>query len=131
MIGIVCLGLDQLKFPGYVTAFLSIPTSVTDNDILPAFQVFDPEKHGVIEADEILKSLTNVGEPLNEAEAKAFRDNIKINDLGVFDYNGENILSHWRTSQSSAICRLEFFLKFTQPAKPKKKKKGKKKKKSK
>jgi Ca2+-binding EF-hand superfamily protein len=119
-----------MKFPAYVTAFLSIPTSVTDNDILPAFQVFDPEKHGVIEAEEILKSLTNVGEPLNEAEAKAFKDNIKINDLGVFDYNGRDTFALTCLSISNR-CRLEFFLKFTQPAKPKKKKKGKKKKKSK
>lgn len=102
--------LDQMKFPQYVAAFLSVPSTVTDNDILPAFQVFDTEKRGVIEGDEILKSLTNVGETLNEAEAKAFRDNLNMNDLGLFDYS-------------------EFFLKFTQPAKPKGKKKGKKKKK--
>lgn len=78
-----------MKFPQYVAAFLSVPNAVTDNEILPAFQVFDPDKRGVIEGDEILKSLTNVGEALNEAEAKAFRDNINMNDLGLFDYSGK------------------------------------------
>ena len=77
-----------MKFPQYVAAFLSVPNAVTDNEILPAFQVFDTEKRGVIEGDEILKSLTNVGEALNEAEAKAFRDNLNMNDLGLFDYSG-------------------------------------------
>ncbi|CAF1330128.1 unnamed protein product [Adineta steineri] len=101
---------DQLKFPEYVTAFLSVPSSVTDREILPAFQVFDTDKRGLLEADEMLKYLVNIGEPLNEAEAKAFKDNLKINDQGLFNYN-------------------EFFLKFTQPPKTKTKKKGKKKKK--
>ena len=67
---------------------MSIPTSVTDNDILPAFQVFDADKIGVLEAEVILKSLTNVGEPLTDVEAKAFKDSMKINDQGQFDYNG-------------------------------------------
>ncbi|UJR23041.1 hypothetical protein I4U23_026067 [Adineta vaga] len=102
---------DQLKFPEYVTAFLSIPSSVTDRDIIPAFQVFDTEKRGVLEADEMIKQLVNIGEPLTEAEAKAFKDNLKIDDQGLFNYT-------------------EFFLKFTQP-KTKTKKKGKKKKKKK
>ena len=75
--------LDQMKLPQYVTAFLSVPNAVTD--ILSVFQVFDPDKRGVIEGDEIMKSLTNVGEPLNEVEAEAFRDNLITNDLGLFD----------------------------------------------
>jgi Ca2+-binding EF-hand superfamily protein len=62
--------------------------TVTDKDILPAFQVFDTEKRGVLEADEMLKSLTNVGEKLDEAEAEAFKESININELGLFDYNG-------------------------------------------
>ncbi|CAF3347369.1 unnamed protein product [Rotaria sp. Silwood1] len=103
---------DQLKFPDYVRAVLSIPTSVTDKDIIPAFQVFDTEKRGLLEVDEILKSLTNVGEKLDEIEANAFKESININELGLFDYN-------------------EFFLKFTQPPETKTKKKGKKKKKKK
>lgn len=103
---------DQLKFPEYVIAFTTIPNSVTDLDIIPAFQVFDLEKTGLIPVDEMLKSLTNVGEPLDEIEAKTFKDNMIVNEQGSFDYN-------------------EFYLKFTSPPKPKKKKKGKKKKKSK
>ncbi|CAF2360968.1 unnamed protein product [Rotaria sp. Silwood2] len=103
---------EQLKFPEYVSAVLSIPTSVTDKDIIPAFQVFDTERRGLLEADEILKSLTNVGEKLDEIEANAFKESININELGLFDYN-------------------ELFLKFTQPPETKTKKKGKKKKKKK
>lgn len=103
---------DQLKFPDYVIAVLSIPTTVTDKDIIPAFQVFDPDKRGLIEVDEILKSLTNVGEKLDEVEANTFKENMNINEAGLFDYN-------------------EFFLKFTQPPQTKTKKKGKKKKKKK
>lgn len=53
--------------------------------------MFDLEKRGVLEADEILKSLTNVGEMLDEAEAKAFKASLKIDDLGLFDYNGEKM----------------------------------------
>ncbi|UJR25861.1 hypothetical protein I4U23_007211 [Adineta vaga] len=102
---------DQLKFPEFVASILGIQSTVSDKEIIPAFQVFDPEKRGVIGADEILKSLTNVGEMLDEVEAKAFKDNLKIDDLGLFDYT-------------------EFFKKFTEPKKKKKKgkKKGKKKK---
>ncbi|CAF2632383.1 unnamed protein product [Rotaria sp. Silwood2] len=100
---------DQLKFPEYVSAFINIPTSVTDKDIIPAFQIFDTEKSGLLEADEMMKKLTNIGEQLNEIEAKTFQDNMNINEQGLFNYN-------------------DFFLKFTQPEKPKKKKKGKKKK---
>jgi len=37
----------------------------------------------------LLKKLTNVGEELNESEAKAFKDNININEQGLFDYNGK------------------------------------------
>ncbi|CAF1296733.1 unnamed protein product [Rotaria magnacalcarata] len=103
---------DQIKFPDYVAAVLSIPTSVTDKDIIPAFQKFDPDNRGLLEADEILKSLTNVGEKLDETEATAFKESLTINEHGLFDYN-------------------EFFLKFTQPPETKTKKKGKKKKKKK
>ncbi|CAF0846698.1 unnamed protein product [Rotaria sordida] len=101
---------DQLKFPEYVNAFLNIPTSVTDKDIIPAFQVFDTEKSGLLEVDGMMKYLTNIGEQLNEIEAKTFKDNLNIDEQGLFNYN-------------------DFFLKFTEPPKPKKKKKGKKKKK--
>jgi len=104
--------IDAIKFPEYVTAVLSIPTSVMDKDIIPAFQVFDAEKRGFLEADEILKSLTNTGEALNEIEAETFKDSININEVGLFDYN-------------------ELFLKFTQPRPATTKKKGKKKKKKK
>ncbi|CAF0974970.1 unnamed protein product [Adineta steineri] len=102
---------DRLKFPEFVASILSIPTTITDKEIIPAFQVFDLEKRGVLEADEILKCLTNVGEMLDEAEAKAFKDNLKPDDLGLFNYT-------------------DFVLKFTEPKKKKKKgkKKGKKKK---
>ncbi|CAF1687058.1 unnamed protein product [Adineta ricciae] len=79
---------DQMKFPDYVTAFLSIPSSVTDREIVPAFQVFDTENRGVLEADEMLKQLLNIGEPLTEAEAKAFKDNLKIDEQGLFNYTG-------------------------------------------
>ncbi len=80
---------DQLKFPEYVIGFSSIPTSVIDNDILPAFQVFDDEKNGLIQAEEMLKYLTNIGEQLDEIEAKTFKDNMTINEQGSFDYNGK------------------------------------------
>jgi Ca2+-binding EF-hand superfamily protein len=62
---------------------------VTDKDIIPAFQMFDTEKRGLLEADEILKSLTNVGEKLDEIEANTFKENMNINELGLFDYNGK------------------------------------------
>ncbi len=68
---------------------MSIPTGVTDKDIIPAFQVFDPDKRGLIEADEILKNLANIGEQLSEIEAKTFKDNMNINEQGLFDYNGK------------------------------------------
>jgi len=42
-----------------------------------------------LQADEILKSLTNIGDPLDEIEAKAFKDNLHINEQGLFDYNGK------------------------------------------
>ncbi len=80
---------DQLKFPEYVIAVLSIPTSVMDKDIIPAFQVFDSDKRGLLEADEILRSLTNVGEKLDEIEASTFKENMNINDVGLFDYHGK------------------------------------------
>lgn len=86
---IVCLETDQLKFPEYVAAVLSVPTRVLDKDIIPAFQVFDIEKRGVLEADEILKSLATVGEKLDEEEVNAFKENITINEMGLFDYNGK------------------------------------------
>ncbi len=68
---------------------MSIPKSVTDNDIIPAFQVFDPDKLGLIEADEMLKNLANIGEQLSEIEVKTFKDNMNINEQGLFDYNGK------------------------------------------
>ncbi|CAF0864692.1 unnamed protein product [Didymodactylos carnosus] len=80
---------DALKFPEYVAAYTRIPTSVTDKDILPAFQVFDTEKRGVLEAEDMLKNLMNIGEKLDEVEGEAFKENININDQGLFDYNGK------------------------------------------
>jgi Ca2+-binding EF-hand superfamily protein len=68
---------------------MSIPTVVTDKDIIPAFQVFDPDKRGLIEADEMLKNLANIGEQLSEIEVKTFKDNMNINEQGLFDYNGK------------------------------------------
>ncbi|CAF1613009.1 unnamed protein product [Adineta ricciae] len=84
---------DQLKFPEFVGSVLGIQTSITDKEIIPAFQVFDPEKRGVIEADEIMKCLTNVGDMLDEVEAKAFKDNLKIDDLGLFSYEASPLLN--------------------------------------
>ena len=86
------LETDQLKFPDYVVAVLSVPTSVTDKDIIPAFQVFDTEKRGLLEVDEILKSLLTVGEKLDELEANTFKENLTINEQGLFDYNGKSNL---------------------------------------
>ena len=71
-----------------MTGFISIPTTVTDRDIIPAFQVFDPDKTGFILSEEMLKNLSNVGEQLSEIEAKTFKDNMNINEEGLFDYNG-------------------------------------------
>jgi hypothetical protein len=76
----------------------------------------------------MLKSLTNIGEQLTEIEAKTFKDNMKINEEGLFDYNGTEKKPKL-LKFSSCFYLLEFFLKFTQPPKPKSKKKGKKKKK--
>jgi Ca2+-binding EF-hand superfamily protein len=118
---------DQLKFPEYVAGFLSIPTSVTDKDIIPAFQVFDSDKTGFIQAEEMLKNLANVGEQLNEIEAKTFKDNMNINEEGLFNYNGKERSSLFF---EFILFSIEFYLKFTEPPKPKKKK-GKKKKKKK
>jgi Ca2+-binding EF-hand superfamily protein len=84
------LELDQMKFPQYVAAFISIPRSVMDVEILPAFQVFDEEKRGFADLEEMMKCLTNVGEPLDEAEAKAFQSNANVNEQGLFDYNGQH-----------------------------------------
>ena len=95
------LDKDQMKFPDYVTAFLSIPSSVTDREIVPAFQVFDTENRGVLEADEMLKQLLNIGEPLTEAEAKAFKDNLKIDEQGLFNYTGR-----WEFCRENFICFL-------------------------
>lgn len=85
-----------MKFPAYVNAFLSVPSTVTDADILPAFRVFDPQQQGLIEAETIMKSLTTVGEALTEAEAKTFQDNLRLNEQGQFDYNGKSIMMNER-----------------------------------
>lgn len=37
----------------------------------------------------MLKNLTNIGEQLSEIEAKTFKDNMNINEEGLFDYNGK------------------------------------------
>lgn len=89
IVWIFVIDTDQLKFPEYVIGFTSIPSTVIDQDILPAFQVFDPDQRGLIEADEMLKNLTNIGEQLSEIEAKTFKDNMNINEEGLFDYNGK------------------------------------------
>jgi Ca2+-binding EF-hand superfamily protein len=119
------LDLDRMKFPDYVTAFRSIPTSVTDNDILRAFQVFDIDKTGVLQAEDILTCLTSFGEPLNKIEAKTFEKNLKIDERGFFNYNGryQRLLP---LHVYFSMCFLEFFMKFTQPDKSKSKKKKKK-----
>lgn len=80
---------DMLKFPEYVFACMNIPSSVTDQDIIPAFQVFDTEDRGLLDADEMIKSLASIGEQLNEIEAKTFRDNMKIDENGLFNYAGK------------------------------------------
>lgn len=36
----------------------------------------------------MLKHLTTVGEQLNEIESKAFKDNLTVNEQGLFSYNG-------------------------------------------
>lgn len=122
-----------MKFPEYVIAFTSIPASVLDQDIIPAFQVFDTDKTGFLTADEMLKSLANIGEQLDEVETKAFKDSMTINEQGLFDYNGNKPFPSFPVSLSlrTFFHSLEFYLKFTQPPKPKRKKKGKKKKKGK
>ena len=102
--------------------------TVINQDIIPAFQVFDLDKTGFIPAEEILKSLTNVGEQLDEVEVKAFKDSMNINEQGLFDYNGK---ANHSLSLKYFLIIVEFYLKFTEPPKPKRKKKGKKKKKSK
>ncbi len=122
---------DQLKFPEYVIAVLSIPKGVTDKDIISAFQVFDPDKRGLLEADEILKSLTNVGEQLDEIEVNTFKENMNINEVGLFDYNGTRKKKQKDVFSLKLFIFLEFVLKFTQPPETKTKKKGKKKKKKK
>jgi len=86
-----------------VIGFTSIPSTVIDQDILPAFQIFDPDKCGLIEADEMLKHLTNIGEQLNEIEAKTFKDNMIINEQGLFDYNGKSN-SFFFNSFDSLFC---------------------------
>ena len=68
---------------------------MTDKDIIPAFQVFDTEKRGLLEVDEILKSLLTVGEKLDELEANTFKENLTINEQGLFDYNGKSNLILW------------------------------------
>ena len=78
-----------MKFPEYVSAVLSIPMSVIDQDILPAFQVFDTEQKGLLQVEEMIKSLTTVGEPLNDIEAKTFQKSLRIDEEGRFDYNGK------------------------------------------
>ncbi len=50
--------------------------------------MFDSDLRGLLEADEILKSLTNVGEKLDEIEVNTFKENMNINEVGLFDYNG-------------------------------------------
>lgn len=37
----------------------------------------------------MLKHLSTIGEQLNEIEAKTFKDNMVINEEGLFDYNGK------------------------------------------
>jgi len=100
----IYLDTDQLKFPEYVIGFTSIPSTVTDLDIIPAFQVFDLEKTGFIPADEILKSLMNVGETLDEIESKAFKENMKIDEQGSFDYNGRKISIRKTTNRFVLFC---------------------------
>ncbi|CAF3192893.1 unnamed protein product [Rotaria socialis] len=85
---------DQLKFPEYVSAVLNIPTSVTDKDIIPAFQVFDIENVGLLEAEDMMKHLSNIGVQLNEFESKTIKDNMNINEKGLFDYN-ETLVKYW------------------------------------
>lgn len=99
------LETDQLKFPEYVAAVVSIPMTVIDKDIIPAFQVFDPEKRGLLEADEILKSLSTVGEKLDEVETNAFKENMNINEMGLFDYNGkgDRLKIHFFLRQNDVI----------------------------
>jgi hypothetical protein len=77
----------------------------------------------------MLKHLSNIGEQLNEIEAKTFKDNMHINEEGLFDYNGKKNIFFIFQNLFFLFFFLEFYLKFTQPPKPKKKKKGKKKKK--
>ena len=36
----------------------------------------------------MLNNLTNVGEQLNEIEAKTLKANLNINEQGLFDYTG-------------------------------------------
>ena len=86
--------------------------------------MFDTESRGLLEVDEILKCLTNVGEKLNEEEANTFKENLNINELGLFDYNGKiNDIGLFFLSNIYVIYFQNFFLNLLNHQKPKQKKK--------
>merc|ERR1719262_893151 len=77
-------GLDA---DGFVTFFSMDYRPPTSEDVLVrAFQVFDIEDSGIMNAEKFKEMLTSLGEPMPAEEVDAILAEAKTDDMGRFDY---------------------------------------------
>ncbi len=61
-------------------------TSLTKEQLIDSFDVFDPKKVGKCSANELFHSLRVVGEKLNDDEINYIKSKIEIDSNGYIDY---------------------------------------------
>mmetsp|Transcript_51593 Transcript_51593/g.116731 ORF Transcript_51593/g.116731 Transcript_51593/m.116731 type:complete len:166 (-) Transcript_51593:150-647(-) len=77
-------GHDLHAFELFFTKNYKTPTS--QDALLKAFQVFDLEDTGIMNADKFKEMLTSLGEPMPDEEVQAILKEADVDDKGLFDY---------------------------------------------
>eukprot|EP00930_Biecheleria_cincta_P085455 TRINITY_DN74847_c0_g1_i1.p1 TRINITY_DN74847_c0_g1~~TRINITY_DN74847_c0_g1_i1.p1 ORF type:complete len:191 (-),score=46.97 TRINITY_DN74847_c0_g1_i1:74-574(-) len=78
------VGLDVEGFINFFVANYKNPTS--EETLLKAFQVFDLEDTGIMNAEKFKEMLTSLGEPMPGGEVDAILKEAEVDDKGLFDY---------------------------------------------
>eukprot|EP00747_Dinoflagellata_sp_TGD_P164172 gnl/TRDRNA2_/TRDRNA2_183720_c0_seq1.p1 gnl/TRDRNA2_/TRDRNA2_183720_c0~~gnl/TRDRNA2_/TRDRNA2_183720_c0_seq1.p1 ORF type:complete len:185 (-),score=55.29 gnl/TRDRNA2_/TRDRNA2_183720_c0_seq1:157-657(-) len=78
-------GIDIDDFVQFFTGNYKHPT--TEDTLTKAFQVFDLEDTGIMNAAKFKEMLTSLGEPMPPAEVDAILKEAEIDEKGHFDYS--------------------------------------------
>mmetsp|Transcript_54588 Transcript_54588/g.153589 ORF Transcript_54588/g.153589 Transcript_54588/m.153589 type:complete len:166 (+) Transcript_54588:73-570(+) len=77
-------GLDVDGFINFYSMNYRTPT--TENTLVKAFQVFDLEDTGIMNASKFREMMTSLGEPMSAEDVDAILKEAEIDKKGLFDY---------------------------------------------